>query len=157
MNENRPKGNQKHIDLSGRIRIEQGLNNGESFRTIARDLNKDPSTISKEVRRHSVIKERKPDAFAPIPCANNYDTLNFYFSANPVFKPFFKKFVTNLLLTVCVYLFLSLIILYYKSTFNNTAVDISRIIKVDFTVPDKPCTILVSSNTCKTKVYLAAG
>lgn len=74
MNENRPKGNQKHIDLSGRIRIEQGLNNGESFRTIARDLNKDPSTISKEVRRHSVIKERKPDAFAPIPCANNYDT-----------------------------------------------------------------------------------
>ena len=76
MNENRPKGNQKHIDLSGRIRIEQGLNNGESFRTIARDLNKDPSTISKEVRRHSVIKERKPDAFAPIPCANNYDTSN---------------------------------------------------------------------------------
>lgn len=73
MNENRPKGNQKHIDLSGRIRIEQGLNNGESFRTIARNLNKDPSTISKEVRRHSVIKERKPDAFAPIPCANNYD------------------------------------------------------------------------------------
>ena len=43
MNENRPKGNQKHIDLSGRIRIEQGLNNGESFRTIARDLNKDPA------------------------------------------------------------------------------------------------------------------
>lgn len=73
MNKNRPKGNQKHIDLSGRIRIEQGLNNGESFRTIARDLNKDPSTISKEVRRHSVLKERKPDAFAPIPCANNYD------------------------------------------------------------------------------------
>ena len=73
MNENRPKGNQKHIDLSGRIRIEQGLNNGESFRNIARDLNKDPSTISKEVRRHSVIKECKPDAFAPIPCANNYD------------------------------------------------------------------------------------
>ena len=51
MNENRPKGNQKHIDLSGRIRIEQGLNNGESFRAIARDLNKDPSTISKDVIR----------------------------------------------------------------------------------------------------------
>lgn len=73
MNENRPKGNQKHIDLSGRIRIEQGLNNGESFRSIAKDLNKDPSTISKEVRRHSILKERSPEAFAPIPCANNYD------------------------------------------------------------------------------------
>lgn len=74
MNENRPKGNQKHIDLSGRIRIEQGLNDGESFRSIAKDLNKDPSTISKEVRRHSILKERNPEAFAPIPCANNYDS-----------------------------------------------------------------------------------
>lgn len=73
MNENRPKGNQKHIDLSGRIRIEQGLNEGESFRNIAKNLNKDPSTISKEVRRHSILKERSPEAFAPIPCAHNYD------------------------------------------------------------------------------------
>jgi len=27
----------------------------------------------KEVRRHSIIRERSTDAFAPIPCANNYD------------------------------------------------------------------------------------
>lgn len=73
MNKNRPKGNQKHIDLSGRIRIEQGLNDGESFRSIAKDLNKDPSTISKEVRRHAILKERSAEAFAPIPCANNYN------------------------------------------------------------------------------------
>lgn len=76
MNTNRPKGNQKHIDLSGRIRIEQGLNNGESFRTIARDLGKDPSTISKEVRRHTIIPERGSKSFAPIPCAHNYDSNN---------------------------------------------------------------------------------
>ena len=74
MNTNRPKGNQKHIDLSGRIRIEQGLNSGESFRTIARDLGKDPSTISKEVRRHTIIPERGAKSFAPIPCAHNYDS-----------------------------------------------------------------------------------
>ena len=73
MNTNRPKGNQKHLNLSGRIRIEQGLNSGESFRTIAKDLNKDPSTISKEVRRHSIIPERGAKNFAPIPCAHNYD------------------------------------------------------------------------------------
>ena len=73
MNTNRPKGNQKHIDLSGRIRIEQGLNIGESFRTIARDLGKDPSTISKEVRRHTIIPERGVKSFSPIPCAHNYD------------------------------------------------------------------------------------
>ena len=73
MNTTRPKGNQKHIDLSGRIRIEQGLNNGESFRSIAIVLHKDPSTISKEVRRHSVLKESLATGFSPIPCANNYD------------------------------------------------------------------------------------
>lgn len=73
MNSNRPKGNQKHIDLSGRILIEQGLNNGESFRAIAKELHKDPSTISKEVRRHSIIPERGSKNFAPIPCAHNYN------------------------------------------------------------------------------------
>ena len=66
MNTTRPKGNQKHIDLSGRIRIEQGLNNGESFRSIAIALHKDPSTISKEVRRHSVLKESRATGFSPI-------------------------------------------------------------------------------------------
>ena len=76
MNTYRPKGNQKHLDLSGRIRIEQGLNNGESFRNIAIALNKDPSTISKEVRLHTVIKEANVNAFSPIPCANNYDEAN---------------------------------------------------------------------------------
>lgn len=74
MNTGRPKGNQKHLDLSARIVIEQHLNNGDSFRSIAIELNKDPSTISKEVRRHSIIRERSADAFAPIPCANNYDS-----------------------------------------------------------------------------------
>ena len=73
MNTGRPKGNQKHLDLSARIIIEQHLNNGDSFRSIAIELSKDPSTISKEIRRHSIIRERSADAFAPIPCANNYD------------------------------------------------------------------------------------
>ena len=67
MNTGRPKGNQKHLDLSARIIIEQHLNNGDSFRSIAIELSKDPSTISKEIRRHSIIRERSADAFAPIP------------------------------------------------------------------------------------------
>ena len=68
MNTGRPKGNQKHLDLSARIIIEQHLNNGDSFRSIAIELSKDPSTISKEIRRHSIIREGSADAFAPIPC-----------------------------------------------------------------------------------------
>lgn len=76
MNDNRPKGNQKHMDLSARNKIEQGLNNGDSFRTIARAIDKDPSTISKEVRKHSFVADRKSKNFAPIPCANNHDPNN---------------------------------------------------------------------------------
>ena len=33
INTGRPKGNQKHLDLSARIIIEQHLNNGDSFRS----------------------------------------------------------------------------------------------------------------------------
>ena len=64
------KGNQKHLTLSQRIDIEKALLNGDNFVAIARKLEKDPSTISKEIRKHSRIKERKNNDFAPIPCAN---------------------------------------------------------------------------------------
>lgn len=64
------KGNQKHLTLSQRIDIEQALLNGENFASIARKLDKDPSTISKEIRKHSKIKEPKNKDFAPIPCSN---------------------------------------------------------------------------------------
>lgn len=66
----KPKGNQKHLTLSQRIEIEKSLLTGSSFATIARNVGKDPSTISKEVRRHSKSIERKNIKFAPIPCNN---------------------------------------------------------------------------------------
>jgi IS30 family transposase len=68
---NTPKGNQKHLTLSDRINIEKGLNNGDSFATIARVVNKDATTISKEVRKHSKVKEYK--GFANTPCEANKD------------------------------------------------------------------------------------
>lgn len=67
---NKTKGNQKHLTLSQRIEIETSLLSGETFAAIARKTGKDPSTISKEVRRHSKIKERKNNDFSPIPCSN---------------------------------------------------------------------------------------
>lgn len=66
---NNIKGNQKHLTLSQRIQIEKGLNDSRSFAEIARELEKDPSTISKEVRKHRATKARNND-FAAIPCAN---------------------------------------------------------------------------------------
>lgn len=46
------KGNGHHLTLSDRIFIEAELNIGSTFKSIAENLEKDPSTISKEVRLH---------------------------------------------------------------------------------------------------------
>ena len=46
------KGNGKHLTFSDRVYIEQELIQQNSFRSIAENLGKDPSTISKEVRLH---------------------------------------------------------------------------------------------------------
>lgn len=43
---------QKHLTLDSRIIIETKLNEGESFKAIGRFLNKDCTTISKEVKHH---------------------------------------------------------------------------------------------------------
>ena len=66
---NQPKGNQKHLTLSERIEIEKGLLANRTFIEMARNIGKDPSTVSKEVRKHSKIKQQK-NSFAPVPCGN---------------------------------------------------------------------------------------
>lgn len=43
-------GNHKHLTATDRLYIERALNDGISFKEIARYLCKDPSTISKVVR-----------------------------------------------------------------------------------------------------------
>ena len=45
-------GNQKHLTLEDREYIKKSLDNGVSFKDIARFLCKDPTTISKEVKLH---------------------------------------------------------------------------------------------------------
>ena len=55
---NKPKGDHKHLTLSQRIEIEKRLLANHSFTDIARSLGKDPTTISKEIRRNSEIKQR---------------------------------------------------------------------------------------------------
>lgn len=46
----------KHLTLHDRITIEMSLHSGESFKAIGRLLNKDCTTISKEIRKHRVSK-----------------------------------------------------------------------------------------------------
>ena len=51
-------GNQKHLTLSDRYYIEQSLYDHLSFRSIARTLKKDPSTISKEILRSATLHKK---------------------------------------------------------------------------------------------------
>ncbi|NLB18878.1 MAG: IS30 family transposase [Syntrophomonadaceae bacterium] len=46
-----------HLTLSERIEIEKALRDGATFTEIGNRLGKDPSTISKEVRNHFIIKD----------------------------------------------------------------------------------------------------
>ncbi len=64
-------GNQKHLTLSDRINIEKGLNSNKTFAEIARLIHKDPTTISKEVRKHAKVTEYK--GFGGMPCEENKD------------------------------------------------------------------------------------
>ena len=64
------KGNQKHLTLEQRIEIEMGLTENKSFSAIARSIGKDPSTVSKEVRRHSQLKDRPDASYTSFPCIN---------------------------------------------------------------------------------------
>ena len=65
------KGDQKHLTLSDRILIEKGLNGSLSFTEIGRQIHKDPTTVSKEVRRHTKVKEF--NGYGNIPCQANAD------------------------------------------------------------------------------------
>ena len=49
-----PKG--KHLTLDERQAIQLGLNENLSFKQIAENIGKDPSTVSKEVRNHIITK-----------------------------------------------------------------------------------------------------
>lgn len=50
-------GNQKHLTMDDRIIIEKGLELKRSLRSIAAQLGKDPTTISKEIKKHRSFQE----------------------------------------------------------------------------------------------------
>ena len=49
--------NQKHLTQDDRFKINTMLEQGESFRAIGRELDKDCTTISKEIRSHLVYEK----------------------------------------------------------------------------------------------------
>lgn len=78
---------QKHLTLSDRIIIEKRLNEGKTFAAIATAVGKDPTTISKEVRKHRTLKQRKDKSVIPRcvhekNCQVNHLCSNCYLSCN---------------------------------------------------------------------------
>ena len=45
-------GNQKHLTLNDRLYIEKAINEGRTFKDIPKNLCKNPTNISKEVKAH---------------------------------------------------------------------------------------------------------
>ena len=59
--------NNKHLTFDDRMTIEKGLSNGASCKAIGDTLNKDKSTILKEIKTHRYLKSRCP---MPLECSN---------------------------------------------------------------------------------------
>ena len=49
-------GNQKHLTQDNRVAIEKGLDSGTSLRQIAAAIDKDPSTVSYEIKKHRIMQ-----------------------------------------------------------------------------------------------------
>ena len=58
--------NQKHMNQENRIVIEKGLDASKPMSTIASELSKDPTTISKEIKKHRILQKHKPLTKSPI-------------------------------------------------------------------------------------------
>ena len=68
-----------HLTLSERIIIESCLRDGMSFKQIAQEVDKDPSTISKEIRGHYKVIEK--ESFNP--CSHRRECQHFSDICNP--------------------------------------------------------------------------
>lgn len=64
--------NQKHLTLEDRNYIEQALNQGMTFKEIGKFLSKDPTTISKEIKKHRIRKEPSSYIGCVNVCKNKY-------------------------------------------------------------------------------------
>jgi transposase, IS30 family len=61
--------NQKHMTQDSRVTIEKGLDAGRSLASIAAELGKDPTTISKEIKKHRIFQEHNKFNKQPFRCA----------------------------------------------------------------------------------------
>jgi transposase, IS30 family len=66
-------GNQRHMSLDDRIYIEKCLDKDMTFKDVAKFLRKDPTTISKEVKKNRIYQQRNSHTVAPNDCKYKRD------------------------------------------------------------------------------------
>ena len=67
---NATPGNHKHLTLDNRIVIEKSLDRGATLKSIAKELEKDPTTIAKEIRKHRILHKHSDYGESHNKCAN---------------------------------------------------------------------------------------
>lgn len=82
----------KHLTLSDRIKIESCLNNSYSFKAIAREINCDCTTVSKEVKKHTTIKKTGSYGRAFNNCKLRFTCSHSYICENPNCKNNYCRF-----------------------------------------------------------------
>lgn len=61
-------GNHKHMTQDDRVIIEKSLDTSLSLRKIAEEIGKDPSTVSKEIKKHRILHAHSTFNEAPNKC-----------------------------------------------------------------------------------------
>lgn len=85
----------KHFTLPERINIEHFLNNSYSFKSIGRELNRDCTTISKEVKKHISIKKTGSYGRAFNNCLFRFDCTHSYLCDNPICRNRYCRFCSR--------------------------------------------------------------
>lgn len=62
------RGNQRHMTLDDRIYIEKCMDKDMTFKDITKFLRKDPTTISKEVKKNRIFQQKNSHTVAPNNC-----------------------------------------------------------------------------------------
>ena len=85
----------KHFTLSDRINIEHYLDNAYSFKDIGRELNRDCTTIAKEVKKHITLKKTGSYGKSFNNCLHRFDCKHSYLCDSPACKNRYCRFCSR--------------------------------------------------------------
>src|SRR5665648_2784 len=85
----------KHFTLSERIAVERLLKNSSSFKAVGRELNKDCTSISKEVRNHFIFKKTGAYGRAFNNCIHRFNCTKSYICGSPLCRNRYCRFCSR--------------------------------------------------------------